>query len=75
MFPEPSVLAVALRDRSYGARLPEAAIGAGTSVTWQVDVKPNQGWYDFSVDADKLPYRYFGRLETGEWSISDPAMG
>ena len=43
-----------------------------------VDAGPSSGWYDFTIkDAGGSQFqRHFaGRVETGEWSISDPAMG
>jgi len=39
-----------------------------------IATKPNHGWYDFSVTSGDLSHRYFGRVETGDWSVSDPAM-
>ena len=33
------------------------------------------GWYDFTVTADAFERRFAGRMETGQDSVSDPAMG
>jgi phospholipase C len=36
------------------------------------------GWYDFTIRVlgdERFEIRYAGRLETGGWSYSDPAMG
>jgi len=33
------------------------------------------GWYDFTVAAAAFERRFAGRLETGQDSVSDPAMG
>lgn len=65
---------VALRDRSYGAASRDAMIEPGGSVRWKIGLEQNHGWYDVSVDAGDLSYRYSGRVETGDWSTSDPAM-
>jgi phospholipase C len=40
-----------------------------------IDAGPSHGWYDVSVTAGALRYRYAGRIETGAWSVTDPAMG
>ena len=50
--------------------------GEGTSEQWSLS--RTRGWYDLviSVQGDAaFEYRYAGHLETGEESISDPAMG
>lgn len=65
---------VALRDRSYGAAPQSAALAPGASVAWRVGTDASQGWYDFSVETGDLACRYSGRVETGEWRTSDPAM-
>jgi phospholipase C len=35
------------------------------------------GWYDFTIHDDnrKLTWRFAGRVETGNWTRTDPAMG
>jgi phospholipase C len=50
-------------------------LGAGRVHTVVVPTTASHGWYHFSVRAGDLTYRYAGRVETGAWSISDPAMG
>ncbi|HEY4131152.1 MAG TPA: alkaline phosphatase family protein, partial [Gemmatimonadaceae bacterium] len=65
---------VDLVDESYGAPARKFPLPDG-SFTVRVDASEQKGWYDFSVRANNLTYRYAGRLETGEWSISDPVMG
>jgi len=43
-----------------------------------VESAHDHGWYDFSVTIGGNPgyqQRFAGRVETGRWSISDPAMG
>lgn len=42
------------------------------------DLKDSGRWYDFSLSCRELPQfqrRFAGRVETGQHSISDPAMG
>ncbi|UKJ07325.1 phosphocholine-specific phospholipase C [Solitalea lacus] len=43
-----------------------------------IDLSNSHGWYDFSVKIegfDTFEQRYAGRVETGQGSYSDPAMG
>ncbi|WP_166364762.1 phosphocholine-specific phospholipase C [Pseudomonas akapageensis] len=41
--------------------------------TWRLDQSGN--WYDFTVQAAGFERRFAGRMENGQGSISDPAMG
>lgn len=41
--------------------------------TWSLDF--SGGWYDFTVTAGAFERRFAGRMETGQDSVSDPAMG
>lgn len=67
---------VEIADRSYGASPQKKSIAAGARATLVVDTRTAQGWYDFVVTAgDDFAYAYSGRVETGRWSTSDPAMG
>lgn len=52
----------------------ETTVPAGRGLKLKVSAKEHQGWYDFTVTAGTLRYRYAGRIETGRDSISDPAM-
>lgn len=64
-----------LRTHSYESHSQRETVAPGASITWTVATKPSHGWYDFSVSSsDNLSHHYFGRIETGDWSISDPAM-
>lgn len=69
-----STCPVDIRDHAYGAAPLGGLVAPGDSSSWRVGTGANRGWYDFSADAGALSYRYSGRVETGEWSISDPAM-
>jgi phospholipase C len=64
-----------IRDESYGTQPRTVVVDRGKSVTVPIDAAPSHGWYDFTVTTAELKYRYAGRVETGEWSITDPAMG
>lgn len=68
-----SPIDVEIKDESYGTPVQFAKLSPLESKTWSVNTK--RGWYDFSVAAEGVAYRYSGRLETGEWGITDPAMG
>jgi phospholipase C len=48
------------------------APGMSTEHAWKIDSVGN--WYDFSVAAEALVYRFAGRMENGMPSISDPAQ-
>ncbi len=77
-----------LRLSNHGAS-PEAVVvdGVGAGSPYRIIVRPGgkasmrvptaatHGWYDFTVRAGALRYRYAGRVERGGWSITDPAMG
>ena len=65
---------VTIRDESYGAPLRHLALVAKGRASATIDLAATQGWYDFTVVAGALAYRYAGRVETGAWSITDPAM-
>jgi phospholipase C len=51
-------------------------VGASASKSWSLS--PTSGWYDFVVNLDgdsAFEYQLAGHVETGNDSISDPAMG
>lgn len=65
---------VILKDESYGDQLAPVSLAPGQSQTITVSTKPGQQWYDLSAVLGETRYRFAGRVETGAWSISDPAM-
>jgi phospholipase C len=69
------VLDVVLADESYHAPPQQARLNARATTTLVVHTAASHGWYDFTVRSGGLAYRYAGRVETGKWSITDPAMG
>jgi phospholipase C len=66
---------VTVRDESYAAPPREMHVDAGERATVAVSTESSGGWYDVTVSAGALAYRYAGRVETGRPSITDPAMG
>ena len=66
---------VTIIDESYGAPERRVHLRAGKRQAVRLNVTASHGWYDVRVRAAGLAYRYAGRVETGEWSITDPAMG
>jgi phospholipase C len=66
---------VEIRDESYGAPSRRSVLRAGAESSATIDTAATKGWYDFTVRVAGLAYRYAGRVETGAWSTSDPAMG
>ena len=66
---------ITIRDESYGAPVRRVVLLSGGRSSVIVDVSATHGWYDFTLRSGELAYRYAGRVETGEWTTSDPAMG
>ncbi len=69
---------VTLTDHAYGAAGARRALAPGGRAALAVEARRSAGWYDVGVRVVGVPgfeKRYAGRVETGEWSSSDPAMG
>lgn len=68
---------VIITDNAYKNKPVSRDIPAGGEITVVLDLKKSHHWYDFvvSVDGNKYTRGYAGRVETGEESYSDPAMG
>jgi phospholipase C len=69
---------IEIRDNAYQGGVRKQALPPGGKATLVLDTSHSFGWYDFSVRvAESKPFatRYAGRVETGKWSYSDPAMG
>lgn len=66
-------------NRAYGRSRPlELILSGGRSQTRGWQAGHNGNWYDILVVCDEDPTferRFAGRVETGEHTISDPAMG
>lgn len=70
-------LSVEIVDNAYGLRPVFKTIAAGKKVTIKIESRTSSGWYDTSVRLagnTTFEYRFAGRVETGNESISDPAM-
>ncbi len=65
---------VLVRDESYGTNVRRISLKPMGTAATRIDANARHGWYDFSIRANTLTYRYAGRVETGKWSITDPAM-
>lgn len=68
-----------IRPKAYRTDGPwTATVAAGATAEQHWELADSGRWYDFEVtcDADINYYRRFaGRVETGQHSVSDPAMG
>jgi len=69
-----SAVRLNLKDESYGQKPPAVQLAAGEERTVQVKLDPTHRWYDLTVTDGVTTYRFAGRVETGQWSVSDPAM-
>jgi phospholipase C len=71
-------LAVLIKDKSYKAVDVKRSIAAGASETFTLEMAHSFRWYDFAVgveSVDRFEQRFAGRVENGQWSFTDPAMG
>ena len=67
-----------ITDRSYKTGVQKRSISPGGSCTLVIDTQRSFRWYDFEAKIDQIrnfQWRFAGRVETGKWSVSDPAMG
>jgi phospholipase C len=69
---------IEVRDHAYGSVAVHRSIEPSSDTLITIDTESGLRWYDLSVRIDgNEPFqrRYAGRVETGEWGYSDPAMG
>jgi phospholipase C len=69
---------IEISTQSYGYATHRQRIGQQQSITHVVDAEHSFGWYDINiraVDNRTFEHRFAGRMETGEWSFSDPLIG
>jgi phospholipase C len=66
---------VEIKDESYGSPVRHSTLRGQSEASVTIDTGPTRGWYDFTVRVGSVAYRYAGRVETGNWSVTDPAMG
>src|SRR5215510_6413808 len=64
-----------VRDESYGQPPRQIALSPRQRLSVDVDASASQGWYDVTVRTENVTRRFAGRVETGKWSITDPAIG
>lgn len=67
-----------IRDRAYGQRPVVELLLPGDERRWSRDAEESFGWYDLQFTAagsESFAWRFAGRVETGRWGFSDPAMG
>jgi phospholipase C len=66
------------QDNSYNNPTQSHRLAPGDHVTLTIDTQTSSGWYDVSARTaadERFQKRYAGRVETTEWTTSDPAMG
>ncbi|HZZ29776.1 MAG TPA: phospholipase C, phosphocholine-specific [Pirellulales bacterium] len=69
---------IQILDRSYKASDRTHTVPAGGKSAIVIDTQNSHHWYDFEVRVAKVGgyhRRFAGRVETGQWGFSDPAMG
>ncbi|MGN6364809.1 phosphocholine-specific phospholipase C [Asticcacaulis taihuensis] len=64
---------VIIRDEAYGQPERTITLSAGQPQTLPVDLTSQ--WYDISVSGDGFGHRFAGHIETGQPSMTDPALG
>lgn len=65
------------RDNSYGNPPMRGTLSGNGTCALLFNTEDSQGWYDMTVTcegATGFSKRYAGRFETGNWSVTDPAM-
>jgi phospholipase C len=73
-----SRVAVTVKDHAYGNSTQKFDVSPGEKRLVLLNIEQSAGWHDFSITVDSSPRfekRYAGRVETGQWGTSDPAMG
>lgn len=72
------VQVVEIADLAYGNSKQTIRLSPGDERTHTMPYERSFGWYDLVVRVaghERFEKRYAGRIETGEWSFTDPAMG
>jgi len=65
---------VEVRDDSYGAKSQKVALRGGQSKSVRLSTEPGKQWYDFVAASGSTSHRFAGKIETGAWGVTDPAM-
>jgi phospholipase C len=69
---------IEVRDNAYGRGVSRRLIPAGREMVLPHGTATSMGWYDLTLHIAGRPqfeWRYAGRVETGNWGITDPVMG
>jgi len=72
-----SPISVSIQDRSYGNAPLRMTVPAGKLESVTLSLQASSGWYDLLVTCDESPRlqkHFAGRVETGQWGTTDPAM-
>jgi phospholipase C len=71
-------MTVEVRDEAYHNPAQSRSLKPGQTATFTFSTENSAGWYDVSCrvkeSAESSVKRYAGRVETGSWTTSDPAM-
>jgi hypothetical protein len=73
----PGTVDLIVRDNGYGQGTMLYKLPAGQESTVRVPVGASKGWYDVTLRTQvmgKFSKQFAGRLESGVWTTSDPAM-
>jgi len=73
-----STYTVNIADKSYGMPAVVKTIAGKKSLNVPMDLSKSYRWYDFTVlvkDHGQFFRRLSGKVETGEWGMTDPAIG
>jgi phospholipase C len=78
--PDPNKgVSLEVQDSAYGKPVQSRTVMPGQQASFTFESQKTGGWYDFTCrvkqPSGRLLSRYAGRVETGKWSTSDPAMG
>ena len=69
---------IEIADLAYGTAKQTSRLSPGESKTHTIPCNHSFGWYDVGVRLaghERFEKRYGGRIESGAWSYTDPAMG
>jgi phospholipase C len=72
------IMNIEITDQSYKTGIQKSFIVPGGSTALTIGTQSSYRWYDFSLKVGQIKNfqcRFAGRVETGQWSVSDPAMG
>ena len=68
-------LPLIIRDETYGQADRSLTLMAGQSQSLSFNLAASGQWYDISVNGGDFNHRFAGHIETGQPSVTDPALG